>query len=130
MTMMDTLSNALSTIMNNEIRGKDSCMIMPASKLIANVLRVMQKHGYLGEIEYIDDGRSGKLKVQLLGRINKCGAIRPRFPAGYRRIEEWEKQYLPSRNIGIIILSTPKGVMSHKEAVKNRIGGILLAYVY
>ena len=50
MTMMDTLANALATIMNNEVRGKKECIIMPASKLIANVLRVMQKYGYIGEI--------------------------------------------------------------------------------
>jgi len=128
--MTDTLSNALATIMNNEYRGRNECIIMPASKLIANVLRIMQKYGYVGEIELIDDGRAGKIRVQLLGRINKCGAIRPRFPIKYREIEEWEKQYLPARDIGIIIVSTPKGIMSHKEAKKLKIGGILLAYVY
>ncbi|MCS7386270.1 MAG: 30S ribosomal protein S8 [archaeon GB-1867-005] len=130
MTMMDTLSNALATIMNNEIRGRKDCIITPASKLIANVLRVMQRYGYVGEIELIDDGRSGKIRVQLLGRINKCGAIKPRFPVKYKKIEEWEKQYLPARDVGILIVSTPKGVISHKEAKQMKIGGILLAYVY
>ena len=130
MTMMDTLANALATIMNNEVRGKSECIIMPASKLIANVLRVMQRYGYIGEIEYIDDGRSGKIRVQLLGKINRCGAIKPRFPVKHREIEEWEKQYLPARDIGILIISTSKGIMSNREAKQQRIGGILLAYVY
>ncbi|RLE51346.1 MAG: 30S ribosomal protein S8 [Candidatus Methanomethylicota archaeon] len=130
MTMMDTLANALATIMNNEVRGKKECIIMPASKLIANVLRVMQKYGYIGEIEYIDDGRSGKIRVQLLGRINRCGAIKPRFPVKYKKIEDWEKQYLPARDIGILIISTSKGIMSNREVKQQRIGGILLAYVY
>jgi len=133
MVMMDTLANALASIMNNEVRGKKEAVIMPASKLIANVLRVFQKEGYIGEFEYIDDGRWGKIKVQLLGRINKCGVIKPRISVKYHELlemSEWLRKYLPSRDIGIIVLSTSQGVMSHREAIAKRIGGIVLAYVY
>ncbi|MCD6428303.1 MAG: 30S ribosomal protein S8 [Desulfurococcales archaeon] len=133
MVSMDPLANALSTIMNNEMRGNREAVITPASKLIAMVLRVMQKYGYIGEFEHIDDGRWGKIKVQLLGRINKCGVIKPRFSVKYKDLREmpqWLRKYLPSRDIGIIILSTPQGVMSHREALERRIGGVLLAYVY
>jgi len=93
-------------------------------------LRVMQLNGYIGEFEFIDDGRSGKFKVQLLGRINKCGAIRPRFPVKVDEIEEWEKKFLPSRDVGLLIISTSRGVLSHKEAKEKGIGGRLLAYIY
>ena len=127
---MDTLANGLTTIMNNEVRRKRECLITPASKLLGTVLRVMQLNGYIGEFEFIDDGRAGKFRVQLLGRINKCGAIRPRFPVKANEVEKWEKIYLPSREIGILIISTPQGVMSHKEVRQRRIGGRLLAYVY
>ncbi len=133
MVMLDTLANALATIMNNEMRGKREAIIMPASKLIINVLRIMQQEGYIGEFEYIDDGRWGKVRVQLLGRINKCGVIKPRFSVKYvdlERMPHWLRKYLPSRDIGILILSTPQGVMTHKEALKRKIGGVLLAYVY
>ena len=130
MVMMDTLANALATIMNNEMRGHSECLIYPASKLIARVLRVMQQYGYIGEFEYIDDKRSGKFRVQLLGRINKCGVIKPRFPVKWKEIEEWERKYLPARDVGILIISTSKGVMSHIEAKRLRVGGVLLAYVY
>ncbi|OYT43593.1 30S ribosomal protein S8 [Candidatus Bathyarchaeota archaeon ex4484_40] len=102
---MDVLSNGLTTIMNNE-------------------------NGYIGEFEFIDDGRTGKFRVQLLGRINKCGAIRPRFPVKADEIEKWEKMYLPAKGIGVLVISTPEGVMSHHEAKKRKIGGRLLAYVY
>ncbi|MDI6846553.1 MAG: 30S ribosomal protein S8 [Candidatus Bathyarchaeia archaeon] len=127
---MEPLANGLTTIINNEIRNKRECIISPASKLLGRVLRVMQLNGYIGEFEFIDDGRSGKFKVQLLGRINKCGGIRPRFPAKVDKFEEWEKKFLPSREVGILIVSTPKGVLSHKEAKQKRIGGRLLAFVY
>ncbi|MGB9854034.1 MAG: 30S ribosomal protein S8 [Candidatus Bathyarchaeales archaeon] len=129
-SVMDALSNGLTTILNNELRNKRECVISPASKLLGKVLRVMQLNGYLGEFEFIDDGRSGKFKVQLLGRINKCGAIRPRFPVKADEIEDWERKFLPSREVGLLIISTSKGVLSHREAKEKDIGGRLLAFVY
>jgi len=128
--VMDSLANALITIKNNEERGKKECLIYPASKLIANVLHVVQKAGYIGEFEFIDDGRSGKIRVQLLGRINNCGVIKPRFPVKKDEYNEWEKKFLPGRNIGLLIISTSKGLFSNIEAKKMGIGGFLIAYVY
>ncbi len=130
MTLMDVLSNALSTILNNEMRHKRECVVWPASKLLGNVLRVMQKNGFVGEFEFIDDGRAGKFKVQLLGRINKCNAIKPRYSVQVKELEFWEKRYLPSREVGTLILTTPGGIVSHKDAKEKKIGGRLLAYVY
>jgi len=127
---MDTLTNGLITVINNEMRNKRECIISPASKLLGRVLRIMQLNGYLGEFEFIDDGRSGKFKVQLLGRINKCGAIKPRFPVQFDKFEDWEKKFLPSRDVGIMVVSTSQGVMSHREAEEKSLGGRLLAFVY
>lgn len=130
MTMMDTLSNGLTTIMNNEMRNKRDCVITPASKLLGRVLRVLQLSGYIGEFEFIEDGRVGKFKVQLLGRVNKCGAIKPRYSVGADGFENWEKTYLPAREMGLLVISTPFGVISHKEARQKNVGGRLLAFVY
>ena len=127
---MDTLANGLTTVVNNEMRNKRECIISPASKLLGRVLRIMQLNGYVGEFEFIDDGRSGKFKVQLLGRINKCGAIRPRFSVKTAKFEEWEKRFLPSREVGLLVVSTPTGVLSHKDAIEKHIGGKLLAFIY
>jgi small subunit ribosomal protein S8 len=129
-SMMDTLTNGLITVINNEMRNKRECIITPASKLLGRILRIIQLNGYIGEFEFIDDGRSGKFKIQLLGRINKCGAIKPRFSVKADKFEEWEKKFLPSRDVGILVVSTPNGVLSHKEAKEKRIGGKLLAFVY
>lgn len=130
MPMMDTLANGLTTIMNNEMRRKRECVINTASRLLGRVLRVMQLNSYIGEFEFVDDGRSGKFRVQLLGRINKCGAIKPRVPVSFREIENWEKRFLPSRDIGVLVVSTPQGVVSHREVKERKIGGRLLAFVY
>lgn len=127
---MDTLTNGLITIKNNEMRNKRECIISPASKLLGRVLRIMQLNGYIGEFEFIDDGRSGKFKVQLLGRINQCGAIKPRFAVRVGEFENWEKKFLPSRDVGIMVVSTSKGVIAHRKAEEKNMGGRLLAFVY
>ena len=127
---MDTLANGLTTIINNEMRNKRECVISPASKLLGRVLRIMQLNGYIGEFEFIDDSLSGKFKVQLLGRINKCGAVKPRFSVRVDKFEEWEKKFLPSREVGILVVSTSKGALSHREAREKHVGGKLLAFIY
>ena len=127
---MDTLTNGLIAIINNEMRNKRECVISPASKLLGRVLRIMQLNGFIGEFEFIDDGRSGKFKVQLLGRINKCGAVRPRFAVKFDEFETWEKKFLPSRDVGIMVVSTSQGVIAHREAEEKNLGGRLLAFVY
>ena len=130
MTLTDPLADALSTIQNNEERRKRECIIKPASKLIGHVLRVMQEKGYVGTFEFIDDGRAGKLIVQLLGRINKCGVIKPRFSVKASKLEDWEKRFLPGKDFGMLVLTTPKCNLSQNEAKKLNTGGKLLAYIY
>jgi small subunit ribosomal protein S8 len=68
--------------------------------------------------------------VKLLGRINRCGVIKPRFAAKVADLEKWEKRFLPARNFGVLIMSTSRGVMAHSDARSQSIGGQLLAYVY
>ena len=126
----DPLTNALSTIVANEERRKKECIISPASSLIGKVLRIIQSKGYIGEIEFIDDGRAGKLRVQLFGRINECKAVKPRHSVKVKSYEKWEKRFRPGRNMGVLILSTPNGVMTHDAAKEQNIGGLVLAYVY
>ena len=129
-TRLDLLSDALSNIWNHEVIGHREVVIKPASKLIGAVLRVMQKTGYIGEFEFIDDSRTGIFKVQLLGRISKCRVVKPRYPVKKDAFDSWEKRYLPSRGFGLLIVSTPQGVLSHQEAKTKSLGGRLLAYVY
>ncbi len=130
MTLNDPLANALTALQNADLRRKRECIISPASNLIGHVLKILQQSGYIGEFEFIDDGKAGFFRVQLVGRINKCRAIKPRFPTSYRDIEKFEKMFLPAFNVGLLIISTPSGLMTHSEAKSRKIGGRLIAYVY
>jgi small subunit ribosomal protein S8 len=126
----DPLANALSLMKNAEIKGKVSCLIQPSSKLIGGVLNLLKAKGYIGEFEYIEDGKAGVFKVKLLGHINNCGVIKPRYPIKREELEKWESRYLPARDFGLLILTTTQGIVSHEEAKKSGIGGKVLAYVY
>lgn len=129
----DTLSAHMSALYNAELRGYHEVVLTPASKLTASVLRVLQREGYIGDFEYIDDGRWGKLRVTLLGHINKVGAVKPRVPVSYRellRIPEHLRRYLASRDLGYLILTTNQGIITHKDAIAKHTGGIVIAYVY
>ncbi|HKZ61969.1 MAG TPA: 30S ribosomal protein S8 [Nitrososphaera sp.] len=130
MPALNVLSNLFTTIYNNESRRKRECVVVPASKFSSEVLRVLQKHRYIGEFEQVDDGRVGKFRIQLMAKINKCGIITPRFSVKKDAYFGWERQFLPAYSMGILLVSTSKGVMSHHEAVSERLGGVLVGYVY
>ena len=126
----DPLANALSAMKNAETKGKGSCIIQPSSKLIGGVLNLLKDKGYIGEFEYVDDGKAGVFQVSLKGNINNCGVIKPRYPIKRDELDKWESRYLPAQHFGLLILTTTKGILSQDEARKDGVGGKLLAYVY
>jgi len=127
---MSVISNLLSHIKNNELSGKNEVTFRPTSKLSTEVLRLMQEHGYIGEFEIIEDGRGRVYKIRTLHKINNCNAISPRTPIKHEDIEKWERRFLPAQGFGILMLSTPDGLVTHTVAKEKRIGGRLIAYVY
>lgn len=130
MTLNDPLSNALSKIMNAERVKKDLVSIFPSSNLIKEVLRVLNENNYIGAVKLIETSRGNSFEVNILGRINKCGSIKPRFSVKSGSYEKFEKRYLPAKGFGIIIVSTPQGIITHEQAKKLGTGGKLLAYCY
>jgi small subunit ribosomal protein S15Ae len=97
---------------------------------LCSYLEILQKHGYIGEFEYVDDHRAGKIVVELNGRLNKCGVISPRYDIVHSQIEDWIGRLLPSRQFGIIVLTTSAGIMDHEEARRKRVGGKVLGFFY
>jgi len=130
MSLNDTLSNALSAMLNAEKIGKSECIIKPISKVIKKVFGMMKDNGYIGDFREINDQRGNYMKVNLLGKINKTGVIKPRFSVTHDGFEKFEKRYLLAKDFGIIIVSTSKGMMTHLEAKKKGLGGSLISYCY
>lgn len=130
MSLNDPIANNLSNILNCEKVGKSECIIHPVSKLIVEILKIMKDNLYIGEFIVTKDSKGGDIKVTLIGKINNCNAIKPRFPIQLGEIEKFEKRFLPAKDFGILIVSTSKGLMTHKEMVAKKLGGKLIAYVY
>lgn len=126
---MDILADALNTLKTHEIAGQKHCTIK-ASKLIDHVLRILKTQGYINSYKMKDDRRGGKIEVELAGRINAAGVIKPRFPVKKTEWAKFEQRFLPAYNIGVIIVSTSKGILTNAEAQNQGIGGRLIAYVY
>ncbi len=130
MSLNDPLANALSLILIDEKAGRNQSKIRPSSNIIKKVLDVMKDNKYVGNFEEFKDGRGNMIKLNLQGNINKCGVIKPRYSVKKDEFEKFEERYLLARGMGILIVSTPLGIITHNEAKKKNIGGKLLAYCY
>ncbi|MCJ1375106.1 40S ribosomal protein S22 [Loxospora ochrophaea] len=130
MVKTSVLNDALNAINNAEKAGKRQVLIRPSSKVIVKFLSVMQRHGYIGEFEEIDDHRNGKIVIQLNGRLNKTGVISPRFNVRIADFEKWIVKLLPSRQFGYIVLTTSSGIMDHEEARRKHVAGKIIGFFY
>ncbi|HIJ10984.1 TPA: 30S ribosomal protein S8 [Candidatus Woesearchaeota archaeon] len=126
----DPLAAALTKILNAEKVGKRDVVIRPASRMITKILTLMNEHNFIGSFEKVENGKGGELHVNLLGNVNKCGVVKPRFSTKQNEFEKWEKRYLPAKDFGIILVSTPLGIVTHTNAKEKHTGGKLLAYCY
>jgi small subunit ribosomal protein S8 len=127
MTLNDSLANVLSFINNQEKLGKKELTTLNNSKVIRAVLTILQDEQYIGSFEELEDK---KLKINLLGRINKCGVITPRFKVKVSDYEKYEKRFLPAMGFGVLIVSTNKGLMTNIKAKEMNLGGTLICFTY
>lgn len=130
MTNNDPLAACLSKINNAEKVSKQEIVVTGISKMIKNVLEILQKHEYVAEIKYNENNRGGEIIIKLTNLINKCGAIKPRYNVTVTDIERFEQRYLPAKGFGILIISTSQGLLTNQEAKEKNLGGKLIAYCY
>ncbi len=127
--MTNTITDACCALKNAERARKKELVITPASKVLQQILRIFQRHAYIGEFERYDDGRQGKFKIALLGKINECSGLM-RLNYKISQYEMLERKLLPAPGLGIIILTTNQGIMTMSEAEEKHIGGHTLCYIY
>jgi len=127
--VIDLLADALNTLKTHEMKGEGACQVR-ASKIVAEVFRILHSKGYISSYEFVDDGRGGFFEVKLSGTINDCGVIKPRFPVKKNEWAKVEERFIPGVGVGLLVVSTPKGIMTNSDAQERQIGGRLLAFVY
>lgn len=121
----DIVADALNQMLNAVKAGRTSIVVARHSKLLLSVLAIAKLKGYVKE--YKADGNSLKIEI---GKLNHCRAIKPRYIVKVQDIEKYTKRYLPAKDLGILIVSTSQGLMTHQTAQEKNIGGGLLAYFY
>ena len=127
--MVNIISDACCALKNAERARKKEVIISPASNVLQQILRIFQRHAYIGEFERYDDGRQGKFKIALLGKINECAGLM-RLNYKFSQFEMLERKLLPAPGLGTIILTTNQGIMTMSEAEELHIGGHTLCYIY
>ena len=127
--MTDHLADALNTIKTHEYAGQMKCRIR-ANKITSQVLKLLKDHKYLKDYAEITEKSTRYYDVELDGRINDCGVIKPRFPVKRHDWAKKEQRFIPGVGVGLLIVTTSQGIMTNVEAEDKKIGGRLVAYVY
>ena len=123
----DIVADAMNMIWNAKKARKDTVKIKIISDLLIEILKIMKQKGAIKK--YKIDTKNRSIEVTI-GNLFECRAIKPRFTVNKDQVEKYVRRYLPARNLGTMIVSTNKGLMTHEEAQEEGTGGCLIAYFY
>ncbi len=129
--LSDPIADFLTRIRNANT-AKKSELLVPYSKIKAEIARILKQEGYISNYEVDTTGQFPQIKV-VNKLLNRASAI-----TGLKRVSRpGLRKYVGSTDIprvlggmGISILSTPKGLVTGREAKKQNVGGELLAIVW
>lgn len=132
MNLTDPVADFLTRV-RNAIRSRHQKMDVPASNLKIEIARILKEEGYIANYKateeegkrtlrvYLKYGPDGESAIMDLKRISKPGSRTYTGKAGIRRVQG---------GLGISILTTPKGVMTGRQARRENVGGEVLAHVW
>lgn len=123
----DIVADGLNMIKNAKKAEKENIEIKRISNVFIEILKIMKQKKAIKRYKINPKNNSAEI---ILGDLSECKAIKPRFSVGKKNMEHYRRRYLPSRNLGTMVVSTNKGLMTHEEAQKEEIGGSLVAYFY
>ena len=132
MSISDPIANMLTKIRNG-LHAKKETVDIPASKLGERILDIFKNEGYIEAFRLLKDTHQGTLKVYLKYADQEAPAIR-----GLKRISRpglrvhvrYDKILRVLNGLGTAVISTSKGVMTGREARKQKIGGEVLCYIW
>lgn len=132
MSMTDPIADYLTRI-RNAAKAKHRKVDIPASNFKKSITRLLKEYGYIEDYLLIDDKKSGLIRIYLRYDSDGESVIN-----GLRRVSTpGLRRYVNSReiprvydNLGIAILSTPKGVVSDRDARKLHVGGEVVCHVW
>ena len=132
MVMTDPIADMLTRIRNAN-QMKHLTVLVPASKIKLEILNVIKEEGYIEDVEFVEDGKQGEIKVTL-----KYTEKKERVIKGIRRISKpglrvyAKSTEMPKvlNGLGVAVVSTSNGVMTDREARQKNLGGEVIAYIW
>lgn len=132
MVMTNPIADFLTRIRNANSVNHEKVEI-PASKLKKTIAEILKDEGFIKDVEYIEDGKQGVLRLYL-----KYGANKQKVITGIKRISKPGLRVYAGKDevpkvlggLGIAIISTSHGVMTDKDARKQGLGGEVICYVW
>ena|SRR3984893_11907036 len=130
-TVTDPIADLLARLRNGSQAQKIDILI-PYSKIKADVVRILKDEGYITDYEVDTKAAHPRIKVtnKLVDRTSAIKGLKRVSRPGLRRYVGAEEIPRVLGGMGVAILSTSRGVMSGREAKKQKVGGELLAYVW
>ncbi len=132
MQITDSIADMLTRIRNANSAKHDSVKI-PASNMKKAIAQILVDEGYIKGFTVEEDGKQGIIEVQLKYGPNKSQVItglRRVSKPGLRIYSSCEDMPKVMKGLGTVIVSTPKGVMTDKDARKANVGGEVLAFIW
>ena len=132
MQITDSIADMLTRIRNANSAKHDTVLI-PASNIKKSIAQILVDEGYIKSFKVIEDGKQGIIEVALKYGPNKSQVItglRRVSKPGLRIYSNSEDMPKVQNGLGIVILSTSKGIMTDKDARKANVGGEVLAYIW
>ncbi len=132
MVMTDPIADLLTRIRNANTVYHEKVEV-PASRIKRDLAEIFKAEGFLKDVEFIQDGKQGVLRLYL-----KYGPNREKVISGLKRISKpglrvyAKKDEVPKvlGGLGIAVISTSKGIMSDKRARKEGLGGEVICYIW
>lgn len=132
MSMTDPIADMLTRIRNANV-ARHEVVEIPGSRIKKEIAAILKEEGFIRDYEYVSDKKQGTIKIYL-----KYGPNKERVITDLKRISKpglrvyVGRHEIPKvlRGLGIAILSTPRGVMSDKQARREGVGGEVLCYVW
>ena len=132
MQITDSIADMLTRIRNANSAKHDTVLI-PASNIKKSIAQILVDEGYIKSFKVIEDGKQGIIEIALKYGPNKSQVItglRRVSKPGLRIYSNCEDMPKVQNGLGIVILSTSKGIMTDKDARKANVGGEVLAYIW
>jgi|SRR5437867_748491 len=130
-TVTDPIADLLARIRNGAHAQKID-MFVPYSRIKAEVVRILKDEGYISAYSIDTSAAHPRIKItnKLVDRSSAITGLRRVSRPGLRRYVGADEIPRVLGGMGVAILSTPRGVLSGREAKKQKVGGELLAYVW